>query len=237
MLNKHRFLLAGLALFLIQQGAFAGTSSSSRSSSSGASASAARSGGSRDAATAPASRSTFTQRSAAGQSSSNAASALRSSAGRRSLLQGAPAPSTSLANVIQRRESSGPGWLGTAFLISLLSQHDLSKEDRSWINQRIDALKGEDGESPLLPLVSPTVRFSYFGLKPSYKVGDSIDVTASATNVDAKPVPVECALQGAVAVPENGRSHITYLSTRATVQVITCRAGGRLDRRLIRVAA
>jgi hypothetical protein len=151
------------------------------------------------------------------------------------LLQDAPAPSAKLANVIQQRESSGPGWLGTAFLISLLSQHDLSKEDRGWIQGRIDTLKGEEGESTLLPATYPAVRFSYLGLKPVYKVGESIELIASATSIESKPVPVECALQGVIAITESGRAHIKYLPAAPTVEVISCRAGGRSDRRLIKV--
>jgi len=222
----------------MQLSAFAGTSGGSRTSSSSTSTSSARSSSTSSSRTPDApktSRSTFLQRSAAGPTIKNAAGAMRTSVGRRSLLDDAPAPSTRLANVIQQRESSGPGWLGTAFLISLLSQHDLSKDDRGWIQGRIDALKGEEGENSLLPATSPAVRFSYLGLKPSYKVGESIELNASASSMESKPVPIECAFQGAIANTESGRANIKYRPAAPAVQVLSCRAGGRTDRRLIKV--
>ncbi|MDF6893604.1 hypothetical protein NLR16_24450, partial [Escherichia coli] len=69
-----------------------------------------------------------------------------------------------MAQIIRERESSGPGWLGTAFLVALLSRHDLSDSDRQWLQSKIDALAGEDeadDASGLAPPLAPSVTFLY----------------------------------------------------------------------------
>ncbi|WP_249354847.1 hypothetical protein [Ralstonia sp. 3PA37C10] len=68
----------------------------------------------------------------------------RSLGTRGSLLEGGAQPSPKMAQIIRERESSGPGWIGTAFLVALLSRHDLSDSDRQWLQTKIDALAGED---------------------------------------------------------------------------------------------
>lgn len=144
---------------------------------------------------------------------------------RRSLLTGTPPPSPRLREIIQREESSGPGWIGTAFLIALLSQHDLSAADHAWIEARIAAL-GRDEEQPpaLLASVTPAVAFHIQGLKQSYPPDNEAELTVRATRSCRCTVPwlaavftqraPRCASNGCRLRRAYSYSHATPAATR-----------------------
>lgn len=229
------FLIALLA----QSTAYAGSSSSSSSRSSSGSSSFSSSSRSSSFSSDSTSRPSMTSRPSSPAISRNVAGGLRTSpAGRQSqsLLQNSAPASPRLTQIIREREnSSGPGWLGTAFLVSLLSQHDLSSSDRGWIENRIAELKQDGEPAALLPAVRPAITFNYVGLKPSYKVGDHIEITANANDATKKPAPVECNLQGALVKNETGRANVEWKPVTTSVKIMICRAGGHQDRRLIRI--
>lgn len=146
-----------------------------------------------------------------------------------------PQPSSRVTQIIHERESSGPGWLGTAFLVSMLSRNDLSGSDRSWVQSRIDALKSEGAdEAPLqlLKAVSPKVAFSFKGLDEPLYVGKSASVIVTAQS-GGKAVPVSCDHPAAHAV--DGHAQIVWTPDTTGVSLITCKAGDRQEQRLVRV--
>ena len=145
-------------------------------------------------------------------------------------------PSPKVAQVIRERESSGPGWVGTAFLIALLSRHDLSSADPSWIQGRIDALR-DDGneEDDLLDAVASPVTFDFAGLKPKPEVGDKFSVLVSAKSKGAA-VPVSCSLDEATVVRSDQLSQVSWEPSAPGAALLTCEAAGHQSRRLLRVA-
>lgn len=161
--------------------------------------------------------------------------------GRRSLLAGAQSqPSPKVTQIIRERERSGPGWLGTAFLVSLLSQHDLSSSDRSWIEGRINALRdsGEDNNNApvLLQPAAPGISFRYGGLQSQYVAGAEAMVTVRADQA-GKAVPVACTLAGAQLDQGGTEARIEWTPSGTGVQLLSCEAAGHRDRKLLRVAA
>ena len=159
---------------------------------------------------------------------------------RRSLISDdGPKPSEKVTQIIRERESSGPGWLGTAFLVAMLSRHDLTSSDRSWVQSRIDALRlsgdpSDDEQPALLPAVHPKIAFSFQGLDAPLLVGDAASVSVSAHAL-GKPAPVTC--DHPAATDQNGRVEIAWTPDAPGVALLTCKAGDRQERRLVRVVA
>lgn len=160
---------------------------------------------------------------------------------RTSLLGGAgPKPSQRVTEIIRERESSGPGWIGTAFLVSMLSQHDLSSSDRSWIQSRIDAAqkRGEsDPDAPaLLPEARPPVVFAFEGIDSPLHVGWPSKLRVKAADRAGHALVVSCdAPTGAHAVQASGHAEIAWTPTSAGIFLLPCRAGTGVERRLVRV--
>lgn len=156
---------------------------------------------------------------------------------RRSLLQGGAQPSAKLTHIIRERESSGPGWLGTAFLVALLSRHDLSDSDRRWLQTKIDALADDDqadDQSELSPPRVPTVAFLYAGLQGDFTTGRAYTVQVTAHGAHGNPVAVICSMPEARIVTEGPGAAILWEPRAPAVYVLTCQAGGLRDRRLLK---
>lgn len=186
--------------------------------------------------------------SSGGKSSSKSSSEARGATGRktqtktktkttrRSLLdQHNDPPSQRLATIIRDRERSGPGWIGTAFLIALLSRHDLSSADREWIGRRIASLHGTEteGDPAWLAPVSPVVRFQYSGLQSEYSSGVPAELTVWAEHAGVA-VPLECALAGVSPIAFAGKRVRISWTPVAGVTILTCTAGKHVARTLIR---
>jgi hypothetical protein len=157
--------------------------------------------------------------------------------GRQSVLDGTRPPSSTITRLIREKENSGPGWVGTAVLVWLLSQHNLSHDDRAWINGRLADLE-PDGTSvtpALLPSAVPKIQFRYDGLAPVYYVGSTITVTVSAFDGEVA-VPVKCDLPGAAITNNSNESRITGTADLPGIQILTCAASGSNDRRLIQTS-
>lgn len=229
-------------------GSSGGSRASSSASTSTRSAASIGAGAGSRASSAPSLRGATSAGAGAGMRSAARPAAARpygqlgtraASTARRSLLGAGPQPSSRLTQIIRERERSGPGWIGTAVLIALLSQHDLSASDRSWIQDKIDALKGEEGGSAaaaLLPAVSRS--FTVTGASQLLHIGRaaSIDI---ATSVPA--AELACQIEGAATQPVVSHSasaaNITWTPDRAGAYILNCRAGKHIERRVLRVAA
>ena len=160
---------------------------------------------------------------------------------RRSLLpeRGGPSPSPTLAQEIRAKESSGPGWLGTAFLVSLLSRHDLSGSDRQWIESKIASLRdsGNDDEVPqLAPAIPNGIRFEYEGLQAAYPVGKPIRIEVRARDAAGTLLAVACQMEDGQARVSGTSAAIQWLPAAPAVRMLTCRAGGQRDRRIVKAA-
>lgn len=161
----------------------------------------------------------------------------RSLGPRRSLLDSGTQPSPQMAQIIRERESSGPGWLGTAFLVALLSRHDLSDSDRQWLQTKIDSLAGQDGaddDSGLAPALTPDVTFLYAGLQGKFEIGRESRIHVTAHGVPGHPVAVSCTMPEAHITTEGTGAMIVWEPHTPAVFVLTCQAGGQRDRRLIK---
>jgi hypothetical protein len=156
---------------------------------------------------------------------------------RESLLWHNPTPpSPALTQIIRERESRvGPGWLGTAFLISLLSRHDLSNGDRGWIQSKIDSLKGadEDGDQVLLPPTNPLVRFKFDGIDSPLVIGEARHIQISATDRNGNRKPAHCELARASDNPLTFVDELDLSPTHSGLAILTCRVDTSKERRLI----
>jgi hypothetical protein len=167
---------------------------------------------------------------------------------RRSLLSQGPRPSNRVTQIIRERESSGPGWIGTAFLVSLLSQHDLSASDRRWIESRIDSLRAEErseeegiGQQSRMQSLKPSVTMVLTGVDRPLKSGvpAALQLTAAAGKDPA--ADMQCGVTGSgsthTTLRRPGVLVITWTPEHPGVYILDCTAGGRHERRLLRVAA
>lgn len=159
---------------------------------------------------------------------------------RASLLGGGAQPSQKVTEIIRERESSGPGWIGTAFLVSLLSRHDLSSSDKSWIEGRIaDARKDGDpdeSEPGLVPAVAQDVVFRFVGLDRPLHLDTPAAFTISAKDQSGKLPSLVCEVPvGARMSQSPGRAEVRWTPQANGVYILTCSAAGHRVRRLVRV--
>lgn len=159
--------------------------------------------------------------------------------GRSLLDDGDQRPSKRLTDVIKEREKSGPGWLGTAFLISMLSQHDLSAADKEWIERKLSGLEaeGDSGEDGLLLPIVQTVAFRFVGLEHQPAVGKTNVIDVSAADRTGRAVKVQCDRPAFGEVDHREAfARISISPTAAGAAVITCHAAGVTERRAIRIS-
>ena len=246
-------LVAVLALFATESNAGPGSSSSggSRASSSASTRGTASLGtgaGSRAATSTSVRRAGSTGSSAGNRSSARPAASrpygqlgARSSVlTRRSLLSAGTPPSPRLTQIIRERESSGPGWVGTAVLIALLSQHDLSAADRNWIQGKIDAL-GAEGEGVETPALLPPAQrpMSVTGATQPMRAGQNAAIAVAAAGIPADAIA--CDIEGVATQPvvsiRDRVANFTWTPERAGAFILNCRAGKHTERRVLRVAS
>ncbi|MDC7872153.1 hypothetical protein TH60_21965 [Pantoea ananatis] len=183
-------------------------------------------------------------RSASGSSGSasgrvnSASSAFRPTpAAPRSLLNSSgPQPSARLQTIIREKEaSSGPGWVGTAALIWLLSQHDLSSGDRAWLNERLREANNNTVSEPDAPVAEQSdVRFQW--AVPALIVsGQPVKIVVTADRHGKALVPA-CGLGDIKSVQENNAAVLNWTPGNTFSAVVTCRAEGWVDQRLLAVS-
>jgi hypothetical protein len=159
---------------------------------------------------------------------------------RRSLLAAGTPPSPHLTRIIRERERSGPGWVGTAVLIALLSQHDLSAADRNWIQGKIDALGAEGEGVDKQPLLPPAQRpMSITGATQPLRPGQNATIAVAAAGIPADAVA--CDIEGVATQPavttRDRVANLTWTPEQAGVYILNCRAGKHTERRVLRVAS
>jgi hypothetical protein len=230
MLSKTKVMLLSLASLLLVEPSFAarsggsGTSSASRSSIANAG---------RSYSYKPSSSSSYKPHSRT--VGSRAGSTARAAASNKQIdLAGA---SPQLAQRIQSSTGlSGTTWLGLGLLTYLLSQHDLSSKDRSWIEGQIASAKLQKGEVAALldPVFSPVI-FSFDGLKPAYKISEKVSISVIAKTIEHKVVDVRCVLPGANISHTAGVAAIDQESTAVSASILQCTANGVTEKRMVRV--
>ncbi|MEX1843502.1 hypothetical protein KMW40_24115 [Enterobacter cloacae] len=141
-------------------------------------------------------------------------------------------PSEKLQTVIREKEQSGPGWMGTALLVWLLSQHDLSSSDKAWVNQQIAQAKKENQQ--VLP---PTPELSDVAFNWSYPSaftpGQKAMIAVSAKQgLAGKAVPVTCVMNGSYGVKDGEITRIEWTPDKDMTAVMRCKAGGLSDLRM-----
>lgn len=141
-------------------------------------------------------------------------------------------PSEKLQTVIREKEQSGPGWMGTALLVWLLSQHDLSSSDKAWVNQQIAQAKKENQQ--VLP---PTPELSDVAFNWSYPSaftpGQKAMIAVSAKQgLAGKAVPVTCVMNGSYGVKDGEITRIEWTPDKDMTAVMRCEAGGLSDLRM-----
>ncbi|QNM95451.1 hypothetical protein [Chitinimonas koreensis] len=130
-------------------------------------------------------------------------------------------PSPMLTQLIREKESSsGPGWVGTAFLVALLSRHDLSADDRRWIESRlssVSAARGANGaEADTSPSALPKVIYDIQGLDRPLVVRRSGSIRAVAHHTGASAaLPIECRLPEAAVERQGGGVVLTWTPERS----------------------
>lgn len=150
---------------------------------------------------------------------------------RQSLLNNnGPQPSPRLQTIIREKEASGPGWVGTAALVWLLSQHDLSSSDREWINSR---LREADSSEPPAPGESD-VSFQW-AVPAQIMSGQPVKIIVTAFH-HGKAVLPSCELGNVKSVPENNAAVLNWTPENTFSAVATCRAEGWVDQRLLAVS-
>ncbi|OAD97938.1 hypothetical protein [Pantoea sp. OXWO6B1] len=154
----------------------------------------------------------------------------------RSLLSGSGTwPSARLQTIIREKEASGPGWVGTAALVWLLSRHDLSSGDRAWINERLREANNNAVSEPDAPVAEQSdVRFQW--AVPALIVsGQPVKIVVTAVRHGKALVPA-CELGDMKSEQENNAAVLNWTPENTFSAVATCRAEGWVDQRLLAVS-
>lgn len=157
---------------------------------------------------------------------------------RRSLLASGTPPSPRLTQIIRERERSGPGWIGTAVLIALMSQHDLSAADRNWIQEKIDARDAEEEGDEAQGLLPPSRQPMSLTGATQLRAGQSATIAVASGRTPAEAVA--CYIEGATTQPvvtyRDRVANHTWTPERAGAYIFTCRTDKYTERRVLRVA-
>lgn len=141
-------------------------------------------------------------------------------------------PSEKLQTVIREKERSGPGWMGTALLVWLLSQHDLSSSDKAWVNQQIAQAKKENQQVLPPPPELSDVAFNW-SYPSAFTPGQKAMIAVSAKQgLAGKAVPVTCVMNGSYGVKNGEITRIEWTPDKAMTAVMRCEAGGLSDLRM-----
>jgi hypothetical protein len=91
-------------------------------------------------------------------------------------------PSPQLQARIEREQQrNGPGWLGTAALVWLFSQHDISPSDRTWISSQLEQ-QAAVSDTTSTHRTAKKLTFAYEGLPSQAVVGEPIELAVSAVD-------------------------------------------------------
>lgn len=151
-----------------------------------------------------------------------------SAAGFRSLSAHAPVrqtlaaptkPSPQLQDIIKQHEAQrGPGWLGTAALVWLLSRHDLSAADRSWVSSQIAQGESGDEKPNSVDRQAKQLTFDWQGLRSTAAIGESVTLRVRATSPNGAAQALTCS-------STNGRLGQTFTDTGVALAWTPAHAG------------
>ncbi|MBT1917552.1 hypothetical protein KK004_21465 [Enterobacter hormaechei subsp. xiangfangensis] len=141
-------------------------------------------------------------------------------------------PSEKLQTVIREKERSGPGWMGTALLVWLLSQHDLSSSDKAWVNQQIAQAKKENQQVLPPPPELSDVAFNW-SYPSAFTPGQKAMIAVSAKQgLAGKAVPVTCVMNGSYGVKDGDITRMEWTPDKVMTAIMRCEAGGLSDLRM-----
>jgi hypothetical protein len=125
--------------------------------------------------------------------------------------------------------------VGTAALVWLLSQHDLSSSDREWINSRLREADSDSSSEQPVP-VSGQSDVSFQWAVPAQIVsGQPVKIIVTAFR-HGKAILPSCELGDVKSVPENNAAVLNWTPENTFSAVATCRAEGWVDQRLLAVS-
>lgn len=105
-------------------------------------------------------------------------------------------PSPQLQARIEREQQrNGPGWLGTAALVWLFSQHDISPSDRTWISSQLEQ-QAAVSDTTSTHRTAKKLTFAYEGLPSQAVVGEPIELAVSAVDASKHKQALSCSIVG-----------------------------------------
>lgn len=155
-------------------------------------------------------------------------------------------PSPQLQRIIQvRQASSGPGWLGTAALVWLLTRPDVTDSDRDWVNAQIatqsNVASVDTGNS--LNRTAKTLTFVYDGLSDTVTSGELLRVAVSAHDTALHNQAISCSVISSsnqspaeIKVTEQGVD-VTWKPTTAGFAILQCDSLKEGERRLLTISS
>ncbi|WP_308538845.1 hypothetical protein [uncultured Pantoea sp.] len=125
--------------------------------------------------------------------------------------------------------------MGTAALIWLLSRHDLSSGDRAWLNERLREANNNTVREPDAPVAEQSdVRFQW--AVPALIVsGQPVKIVVTA-DLHGKALVPACGLGDIKSVQEKNAAVLNWTPENTFSAVVTCRAEGWVDQRLLAVS-
>jgi hypothetical protein len=155
-------------------------------------------------------------------------------------------PSPRLQAIItQRQQTGGSNWLGTAALVWLLSRHDLSAEDRDWVEAQISqqaTTPNVDANGDVdINRTAKGLAFSWDGLPVSVNVGQPVNLTITAIDTANHKEALTCSLTGPGVdvslkeqVTDSGVT-IHWKPTKPGVVILDCDSIAEGERRALQV--
>lgn len=125
--------------------------------------------------------------------------------------------------------------MGTALLVWLLSQHDLSTSDRVWIRQQIAQAEKENQQVPPPDPELSDVAFNW-SYPSAFRPGQKALIAVSAIQgVSEKSVPVTCVMNGSYGTRDGEITRLEWTPDKNMTAVMRCEAGGLSDLRMFSV--
>ena len=141
-------------------------------------------------------------------------------------------PSPQLQTIIREKESSGPGWIGTGFLIYLLSQHDLSSSDKNWIQSQLNDERNSPERPAPPPIELSDVTFQW-DVPAIFRSGVQSNIIVRASQgPENTPRAVACSMNGIQSVPEKNKAILEWVPDKEETVVVTCLSAGLHDMRM-----
>lgn len=150
-------------------------------------------------------------------------------------------PSPQLQARIEREQQrNGPGWLGTAALVWLFSQHDISPSDRTWISSQLEQ-QAAVTDTTSTHRTAKKLTFAYEGLPSQAVVGEPIEMAVSAVDASKHKQALSCSIVGpgldtsATSTPTDSGTVVAWQPRAEGIAFIQCDALYEGERKAIQV--